>query len=197
MSYPTTPEPSSITLRSTQPTLVSVSHSLARQVRSRGCQRWSLTIDYRNLKRSEYAALYAFAVSQRGQYGSFYVVPVVLGLPQGTASGTPLAAGSGAAGSRSIATDGWSSGASLKAGDLIKFAGHHKVYMITADATANGSGQATIAIEPGLHAAVADNEAITARNVPIRMAFSGDVQELPIAGMTFASLTFDLIEVIE
>ena len=38
----------------------------------------------------------------------------------------------------------------LKAGDLIKFNGHSKVYMVQSDIDSDGSGAATVSIEPSL-----------------------------------------------
>lgn len=179
-TFPSSPMPTLLTLKSVQPTLVSVTHSLRRQVRSRGAQRWGLVLEYRDRSRAEMAPLLAFALAQRGQYESFQIVPALLGAPQGTAGGTPLTSGAQAAGLRSVTTDGWSAGATLKAGDLLKFAGHSKVYVLTADATADGSGAATLALEPALMAALADNESITVSDVPMTCAFDADQHEWPL-----------------
>ena len=65
----------------------------------------------------------------------------------------------------------------MKAGDLIKFSSHSKVYMVTADASTNGSGQTTLAIEPALMATIADNESIMVANVPITVSMAGDLVE--------------------
>jgi hypothetical protein len=80
----------------------------------------------------------------------------------------------------------------IKAGDFIKFANHTKVYMCTADFTNSG----TMTIEPGLSAAVADNEVVTFDDVPFQMRLARDVQEFRIAGLDQYIIEVDLIEAV-
>jgi len=188
MAYPASPTPSSLTLTSTQPTLVSTTHSLKQQVRSRGGQRWGLRLDYNNLTRAEFAPFMAFALAQRGQYGTFDVVPAVLGRAQSAIGGSAVTSGSHAAGVRSVATSGWTG--SLKAGDLVKFANHAKVYMLTADCAAAGA----LAIEPALHAAVPNGTALTTHDVPMRMRFASDEASIPLRPGVHADLSVELVE---
>ena len=194
-TYPTSPAPRDVTLRSVQPTLVSTAHSLQQQVRSRGGQRWGFALAYRNLTRAQLSELIGFAVAQRGQYSTFTFTPAVLGYPQTTVSGTPLCAGATASG-RSVTTDGWALSATvLKAGEFVKFANHAKVYMLTADVTSNGSGQATLSIEPALQSNVADNEAITCNGVPFTCAFASDSHEVSVTPKPMFDWSCDLVEV--
>lgn len=196
MAFPTTVAPSSLTLRSLQPTLLSTAHSLKRQVRSRGAQRWGFALRYNALTRAQISELIAFALAQRGQYSSFTFVPAVLGTPQTTVSGTPLCAGATASG-RSVTTDGWANSVTaMKAGEFVKFAGHNKVYMLTADVTSNGSGQATLSIEPALYAGVADNEALTVTAVPFTCAFAGDSHDVGLSPGPVLDWSCDLVEVL-
>lgn len=192
-TFPTSPAPSSMSLRTIQPTLVSVAHSLKRQTRSRGAQRWGFALGYHNRTRAEMAPLLAFALAQRGQYGTFSFVPSIIGQPQTAVTGTPLVKGAQTAG-RSILTDGWAvSSTVLKAGDFIKFA-HAKVYMLTADAVSNGSGEVTLAIEPALYSAVADNEALVVTSVPFTVAFGGDSHEIGIMAKPVFDWACELVE---
>jgi hypothetical protein len=89
--------------------------------------------------------------------------------PAGVATGTPLVNnGAGyAIGAKSIATDGWTINITgiVKKGDLVKF-GHSKHYTVQADVNSNGSGQATLTLEPGLAATIADNEPLTVMGEP-------------------------------
>lgn len=101
----------------------------------------------------------------------------------GAHGGTPLVNGASQTGT-SLATDGWStSTAVLKAGDVITLAGVYAVnpvsgastgvlrqFVVTADATSDGTGEATLSIYPGITASgayqtvtasPADNAAIT------------------------------------
>jgi hypothetical protein len=196
-AFPSLPQPSSLKIRSLQPTLVSVAHSLQRQVRSRGGHRWAISAGWPPMKRADWAILFGFAQAQRGQYGTFtYVLPGNLSTANGVATGTPLVMGASQTG-RSIVTDGWTINITgiLKAGDFIKFNGHAKVYMVTADANSNGSGQATISIEPALFSSVADNEPIITGDIPFTVAFAGDTRESNVSpGMVF-DFSADMVEV--
>jgi hypothetical protein len=196
-TFPTSPVPADIKVSSFSPTLVSQTQSLKRQVRRRGGQRWAFEVTFPPMTRSEFAPVYAFCIAQRGQYETFTFVPPVVSIPQGTATGTPLVNGAQSAGDNTIVTDGWSNSiTALKAGDFLKFSGHNKVYMVTADATSDGSGNATLTIEPPLLASVADDEALTVSNVPFTVALTTDTQEYAAGPPNIYEFSLQLIEVI-
>lgn len=183
-TYPATPAFAGMKFTSWQPTLVSLSHSLVRQARSRGgAQRWAIEAEYPpNLSRAELAPILAFALAQRGQYEIFTLIPPALwSTARGIATGTPLVNGAGQSG-RTINTKGWSANITgiLLMGDFIKFAGHDKVYLVTADANSDGSGNAAIVIEPAIMSSPANNAAITVANVPFSVSFVSDIQEFDL-----------------
>ncbi len=188
MSYPTTPNPSSLKITGVSPTLTSITHSLKRQARSRGGQRWLIEANYPPMTRSDFAPLWAFANAQQGQYNTFTYKPPIYKDTSGTATGTLLANGAASAGDSSITCDGLTG--TLKAGDFIKFAGHDKVYTLTAD------GSTTIAIEPPLLSAVADNEAVTYHDVPFTMSFADDNQEMSVGVEQLVGFSIKLVEVV-
>ena len=129
------------------------------------------------MTRAEFAPIYAFIIAQRGRYESFTLVPPVVGNPQGSAGGTPLVNGGSQTG-RSLVTDGWTVSTTIfKAGDYLKLAGNDKVYMITADVSSDGSGNATISIEPALVSSPADNAVVTYTSVPFTVALASGIQE--------------------
>jgi hypothetical protein len=68
-----------------------------------------------------------------------------------------------AAGTTAIHIDACGNAGTLKAGDLLTFAGHSDMYRITADATASADaeGEVDVVIDPALTNAVVDDEAIT------------------------------------
>jgi hypothetical protein len=74
-----------------QPSRVSVAHSLRRQARSAGAQRFGLVLDFPPMTRAEAAPIFGFCLAQDGRYGTFqYVLPNPLTLPQGVgAIGSP------------------------------------------------------------------------------------------------------------
>jgi len=189
-SFPTSPEASSIQITSVTPTLVSLTHSLKRQVRKRGGQRWAMEIKYPPLDRATFAPVWAFAAKQQGRYETFTFTPPVYSDSSGSATGALLVNnGSGySAGASSITCDGLTG--TLKAGDFIKFASHDKVYTVTADATT------TMTIEPPLVDAVANNEVVTYNSVPFTMAFESDAQQMAVASNGFVSYQLSLMEVV-
>ena len=139
-TYPTDPEFSAVGIESKHNNLVSETRSGRRQVRSIGGQRWAFTAKYSPMTRADFAPVHAFVISQQGQLGTFTITPPVISNAQGNVSGTVLTSAAHSIGDSTIAVDGMTG--TLKAGDFIKFAGHSKVYMVTADATAS-AGAAT------------------------------------------------------
>lgn len=197
-ALPTTRAPAQITITSWSPTLVSRAQSLKTQRRRRGAaiQRWKLHFTYGVMEKTDYLDLWAFLNAQRGQYDTFTAfVPAGIS-PRGSWGGTPLVNGAAAAGAATVAIDGLtpSAAGSGKRGDWIKFNGHTKVYQLSADADANGSGQATLALMPALAAALADNEPIVFSSVPFTLILASDEQDLALQPPTQGTLAFDAIE---
>ena len=199
-TFPTSPGFADIKIVSWQPTLVSLSHSLQRQVRSRGgAQRWAIEATYPpNLRRAELAPIFAFAVAQRGQYGKFTLqLPDLWANARGAATGTPVVYGAGQTG-RTVLTAGWTPNttAILLLGDLIKFAGHDKVYMVTASTSSDASGRAYVAIEPALLSSPANNAAVSVSNISFVVSFSSDVQEVFIRGANRHEYKVSFVEIV-
>tara|TARA_A100000172_G_scaffold81110_1_gene73039 strand:+ start:19724 stop:20419 length:696 start_codon:yes stop_codon:yes gene_type:complete len=88
-------------------------------------------------------------------------------------------------GSNTVGVNGTATG-TLLAGDLIKFSGHSKVYMITADVNLDGSTKDTISFTPRLIAGVGGNT-ITYSNVPFTVVPDGDFEEWQTAGASAAN----------
>jgi len=195
-SFPTSPAMKGLSIKSVQPTLVSRAISGRRQVRQIGGQFWQMTASFPPLTRAEFAPIYAFIIAQRGQYGSFALTPPIVSTGQGDLLGTPLVNGGSQSG-RSLITDGWNASTlNLKAGDFIKLSGHDKVYMITADSTADGTGNATLSIEPALIETPSDNETLTVSAVPFQVALAGEVQEFETGTTGLFSIELEFEEVI-
>lgn len=197
-TFPATAVPSAMRIRSQHQTYVSLSRSLRRQAASRGGHLWMFDLDFAPSARSSFQALWAFAIAQRGRYGTFTFVPAVLGYGMGSiGASAPLVKGASQTG-RSVTTDGWVAGATMKAGDFVRFTNHTKVYMLTADMTADGSGNATMAIEPALYESPEDNEPIIVSNVDFQCSFTEDVRELSLEPGVFGTLkSVTLTEVVD
>jgi hypothetical protein len=168
-------------IKSVQNTIVSKSLSgkkLSRQVDN---QRFSFTASIITAKRSDvYGELMAFIMKQRSSKENFTIIPPELEDARGNVSGTVLVNGVHAVGDTTIDIDGMTG--TLKAGDFVKFASHNKVYMVVADATADGSNEATITIEPPLITALTNDSAVTYDNVPFTVHLVNDIQEFGTSG---------------
>ena len=168
-------------IKSIQNTIVSKSLSgkkLSRQVDN---QRFSFTARIITAKRSDvYGELMAFIMKQRSSKENFTIIPPEIEDARGNVSGTVLVNGSHAVADTTINIDGMTG--TLKAGDFVKFASHNKVYMVVADATADGSNEATITIEPPLITALTNDSAVTYDDVPFTVHLINDIQEFGTVG---------------
>ena len=196
-SFPSSPEPSSINIKSNQTTMVSVAISGRRQARQLQNQRWSMEVGFPPMTRSEFAPIMAFIVSQRGKKESFQFTPVIIDDALGVETGTVLVNGVHAVGDTTIAMDAFAADGSgrFKAGDFIKFGGHNKVYMVVSDVTSS-SNAATVTIEPPLTTALSDNDTVVYDSVPFTVALSNDIQEFGLPSDSFFRYEMKFIEVI-
>jgi len=167
-----------LNFKSQQKTLVSTTDSGKTFRRQVDGQRWTFTVSYPLLTRSNFAPIQAFIIKQRSQKENFTITFPSYMNAQGSETGTILVNGVHAVGDTTITVDGHAadSAGSFKAGDLIKFAGHSKVYMIVSDVTPS-SNASTLTIEPPLRSALADNEAVTYDSVPFTVYLNSDLQE--------------------
>ena len=196
-SFQTSPAPNSVQVRSFEPTLVSVTNNLKRQARSRGSQRWLLSVNYAPMTRANFAPLYAFSMKQKGQFDTFTFTPPVISTTQGQSGESAVVNGALAIGVSSAAIDGLSASTSdiLKAGDFFKFSGHTKVYMATDDMDSNGSGEGTLNFAPALVNAVANDETLTIAAVPFTVAFTQDFTTFDTNASTLFGFSIELAEV--
>jgi hypothetical protein len=144
-------------------------------------QRFGFTARVIVGKRSDiYGELMAFIIKQRSGKESFDIVPPDISSAKGNVSGTVLVNGTFAAGVTSVNVDAMTG--TLKAGDLIKFASHTKIYMVVADSTADGSNEATLTIEPPLQSSISDDSVVTFDNVSFKVHLENDIQEFGVVG---------------
>lgn len=189
-TFPSSPGFNAVNFRSANYNLSSTSLSGRTQVRGLGSQRWEFTAQLPTMSRSEYAPVSAFLMKQRGMLESFQIVLPIISEKSGSASGSLTSNGGASVGATAFTVAGLTG--DLKAGDVLKFANHSKVYMITADRSGNGS----VSFEPALIAAVVNGEAVTYNNVPFTVRLNNDVQEFPHALDGTVSYEIDMIEVI-
>jgi hypothetical protein len=153
------------------------------------------------MERAEWQKLLAFHSQQRGQFNTFSYTSVALASPLGALAGSTYAVTvsgtSHAVGGTSVAFTGLpNSSIALKAGDLLKFANHAKVYAVeSTSVTSSTSGTVTVTIYPELVAALATGEALTYQSVPFTMAFTEDAPKWPVDVAGLLEIQLELNEV--
>lgn len=189
-TYPITQSFNAVGFTSVFYNLSSTSLSGRTQVRNIGGQRFEFTATYPTLTRSEFAPIAAFIMAQRGMAEEFTIVLPEISYKSGDATGTVRTTGAEAIGQTSVSIDGLSG--TLKAGDMIKFDTHNKVYMIVSDRF--GSGE--LNIQPSLTSAIPNDTVITYDNVPFTVRLNNDVQTYDLGLASMLDYEVDFIEAI-
>ena len=196
--FPTNPNFRSLNFKDNRPTLINQTLSGKKQVRQIGSQYFSFTVSMPPLQQEKAQEVFAFLQKQKGSVGNFTIVAPLDNLGAGKSETDIQVVGSHVSGDASILIDGFTANqtGSLKAGDLIKFANHSKVYMVQSDIDANSSGQLTVLISPNLITTLADNEAVTVNKPSFTVYLESDeiMRSDTIGG--FSSISFDVREVI-
>lgn len=169
LSLPATPGFKDVQLTTTNAVGVSTSpFTMESQVQEWPGEMWSLQASLPPMKRAAAEAWLAFLISLRGASGSFLIGDPNAGTPQGIATGTPLVNGANAAGSKTLATKGWTASVTgiLKAGDYLQIGTGltQRLFKNLTDADSDGSGHATLDLFPRLRESLADGAAITVIN---------------------------------
>src|SRR6056300_1694113 len=123
--FPTSPAPKDASIGSVQNTIVSVTTSGRVQTRQIDGQKFSITLDYPPMSRSNFAPIKAFIMKQRARLNTFTVIPPVVSNAQGVASGTISVDGAISAGATTCTIDGMTTSTTgiLKASDYFRFTG--------------------------------------------------------------------------
>lgn len=137
--------------------LVSDGQTGSVQVRSFGAVGRSWKETWKDLRAGDVQveALLAFIEDAKNRGVVFDIVHPSLpgaGLPpNGAGGGSPLVQGASQSGT-TLVTDGWSPSVTnvVRAGDVIRIAGLTPLYRITADASSDGGGVASLSISPGI-----------------------------------------------
>ncbi len=128
---------------------------------------WQTTVTLPPMKRADAGAWQSFLMQLNGRFGTF-----LLGDPdgktiQGSASTVISVNGDHSIGAFDVVVDGCTaSSTEFKKGDYVQFGSgaSSKLHMIVADITSDGSGNATLQIEPPLKTALSDDDVITYSN---------------------------------
>ena len=177
-------------LRSVQPTVRTQSLSGRQQVRSFSTQFYTARIVMPQLTQADLRRVYAFLVKQQGGFGTFSIAPHNLTQKSGTQN-TSEDVNAGAVGATSIALDSGTN--KFKMGDMIKFSGHTKAYMITQDQ----GGSTTINFEPPLVSAVGGSESVkSGTDFEMTVRLAGDINTYNMGNDGFGTIEFDVVEAI-
>lgn len=200
-AFPTVKSPRSLKIRSYTPTIVSRAHSGRTLVQSVNAQRWLIEAEWPPLTRDQAHEILAFLVGLAGQYGVFEFTPPNTATPRGAGesaiAGDDITVYAGyAAGYSSFWLKGWDPSTThvLRKGDLIRFAGHAKTYMVAADLNSNASGYSNVQIVPPLMAAVVTDEVVTVYNVPISCRLTIDDPGMSVDLLMHYGLTLPMEE---
>jgi hypothetical protein len=166
---PSSPKPNAVALTQQSTTgVVTSPFTGTAQVVEWPAEWWAMELAFPPMKRTDAEAWIAFLQSMRGMLGTFlYGDPSYQGA-RGVATGTPLVNGANAAGSKTLATKGWTASQTgiLKAGDYFQVGtgASTRLHKVLKDADSDGSGNATLDIFPRLREALTDGAAITLSN---------------------------------
>lgn len=126
--------------------------------------RWQFRFDYVTQKRVDVAALLGEIAAQRGGTGRFGAYDPDFPVPLTGVTTTGLVNGASQTG-MSLVTDGWPINTMIaRASDTIFIprvsSSYCQMFTLTADATSNGTGQVTFALDAPLRGSPADNAVI-------------------------------------
>ena len=195
-AFPTDPNFRALQFKDNRPILLNQTLSGKKSARQIGSQYFSFTVQMPPLKQEKAQEIFAFLQKQKGGFENFTIAAPLDNLGASKSETDIVVNNVHAVSDNTIALDGFSqTTGALKAGDLIKFAGHSKVYMVESDANASG-GAATVTISPNLVAALADNEVVTVNKPSFTVYLTSDEILYSTDANGFYSISFDVREVI-
>ena len=196
--FPTSPNFRSLNFKDNRPTLLNQTLSGRKTARQIGSQYFSFTVQMPPLQQEKSQEIFAFLQKQKGSIGDFTIVAPLDNLGAGKAETDIQVVGAHTSGDASIVLDGFTASqtGALKAGDIIKFANHSKVYMVQSDIDSDGTGALTVLISPNLVASLADNEAVTVNKPSFTVYLENNEIMYSTDASGFYSISFDVREVI-
>ena len=195
--FPTDPNFKSLVFTDNRPILLNQTLSGKKSARQIGAQYFSFTVQMPPVDQLKAQEIFAFLSKQKGGYENFTIAAPLNNKGTSHSETDILVNGVTSAGASAVPMDGFShTNHALRAGDLIKFAGHSKVYIVQDEVTASG-GSATVNIQPNLVSDVADNEAVTTNKPLFNVYLANDEIRYTTDTSGFYNISFDVREVIE
>ena len=163
-------------------------------------QYFELVYQFSPLDSSERRQIAGHIANANGAFQSFYVkLPTGLDDVSGAAAGTITVDSSPPAGAVAVAYSAPSAQSQVvfKAGDIIQFDNHGKLYEVTADTTSDGSGDGTVAFWPPLRTPLTSGtDEINYSNINALVRYKSDMS-YEVRNDSFATFTLEFIEVFE
>lgn len=155
---------------------------------------WSTTVSLPPMLRADADEWQVFFMQLHGRFGTFLLGDPDSKAIQGACTGTINVNGSHSVGAYDISVEGApNSTVIFKKGDYIQFGSGatQKLHMIVGDVTSNGSGVATVPIEPPLKTALADDSSIAYANTKAVMRMDSNdlgwsADEISVYGISFS-----------
>lgn len=198
MTFPLTNKVTNLEFYSQQPTLISTSLSGKEQRAQLASQKWGVRMTLSNLSDSDRRVLQSFVQEQRGSLTAFTLqLPSDLADSSGGYTGTITVDGAHTAGDTTIAISSSAANGTyaVKKGDLIRFVGSVKTYMVISNTLVDGNGDATITISPALQTNIADTTVVGHQNVSLNVRLENNFRYTAGADL-YATTRMDFIEVI-
>jgi hypothetical protein len=157
--------------------------------------RWHAKMSWAAPPNTDGRLIKAFLAQLRGRAGRFYLYDFTHPTPYGSAQGTPQVHGAAQSGN-SIVTWGWTPNQAqlLLPGDYLGIGS--QLVLVTASASSDGSGGATVTFEPPLRSSPLDNTAITINKPTCTMMLADDTQDaMTYTGPLSVNISIECFEV--
>ena len=190
-------QPTSAQMRKVNPVRITTTLNGIEQRESSAGQYFALTVEFANLSQSEQRQIQGLFAETGGAVQTFdYQLPDFMGDSTGAYSGGIAMTSTYGAGVSTVVVNAGGSVIDLKAGDLVKFTGHDKVYMLTTNAYLDAGTNYVLKIDPPLRAGVTATTAVTHKNVTMKVRFASDNQEFDVDPNLYANFSLELVEVL-
>ena len=191
-------EPTEVQLNLIAPTQISRSIS-GRETRNQiGGTYYELTYGFENLDADDRRRISGHIANAKGPLQSFYVkLPTSLDDATGAASGTISVNANAAAGDTSVDYSKLSAANEtvFKAGDMIQFSNHGKIYEVTTDSVSTTT-TGTVDFYPPLKTAVTTSHTINYQNLEVLVRYKEDIG-YEVRNNLFADISIGFVEVVE
>jgi hypothetical protein len=190
-------QPTSAQMRKINPTRITTTLNGIEQRESSAGQYFALILEFNNLSQSEQRQIQGLFAETGGAVQTFdYQLPDFIGDSTGTYSAGISMTSTYGAGVSTVLINAGGSAIDLKAGDVVTFTGHDKVYMLTADTVLDSGSNYILKIDPPLRAGVTATTAVTHKNVTMKARFASDNQEFDVDPNLYANFSIEIVEVL-